>query len=77
MTYLTNSTGATYPVLAFVFARVLDVFQIPSTSEMVSKGDFYALMFFVIALVILVVYGVLGWVTNVISNVSLSRGVAR
>ncbi|KAE8361269.1 P-loop containing nucleoside triphosphate hydrolase protein [Aspergillus caelatus] len=60
--------GATYPVLAFIFARVLDVFQIQSTSKMVEKGDFYALMFFVVALVILVVYGVLGWVTNVIAN---------
>ncbi|KAE8137851.1 P-loop containing nucleoside triphosphate hydrolase protein [Aspergillus pseudotamarii] len=60
--------GATYPVLAFIFARVLDVFQIQSTSKMVEKGDFYALMFFVLALVILVVYGVLGWVTNVIAN---------
>ncbi|KAF7592531.1 hypothetical protein BBP40_012755 [Aspergillus hancockii] len=60
--------GATYPVLAVVFARVLNVFQISSPSEMVNRGDFYALMFFVIALVILVVYGILGWVTNVISN---------
>ncbi|KAE8344925.1 hypothetical protein BDV24DRAFT_171412 [Aspergillus arachidicola] len=60
--------GATYPILAFVFAKVLDVFQIQSTSKMVEKGDFYALMFFVLALVILVVYGVLGWVTNVIAH---------
>ncbi|KOC12106.1 ATP-binding cassette multidrug transport protein [Aspergillus flavus AF70] len=60
--------GATYPILAFVFAKVLDVFQIQSTSKMVEKGDFYALMFFVLALVILVVYGVMGWVTNVIAH---------
>ncbi|BAE58533.1 unnamed protein product [Aspergillus oryzae RIB40] len=60
--------GATYPILAFVFAKVLDVFQIQPTSKMVEKGDFYALMFFVLALVILVVYGVMGWVTNVIAH---------
>lgn len=36
---------------------------------MVQKGDFYALMFFVIALVVLVVYAILGWVTNVIATV--------
>lgn len=40
---------------------------------MVKKGDFYALMFFVLALVILLVYAILGWVTNVISTVSVPR----
>lgn len=70
---LTMNLGATYPILAFVFAKVLDVFQIHSTSKMVEKGDFYALMFFVLALVILVVYGVMGWVTNVIAHVSVTK----
>ncbi|KAE8155110.1 ATP-binding cassette multidrug transport protein [Aspergillus avenaceus] len=60
--------GATYPVLAFVFAKVLDVFQVSSSNEMIKRGDFYALMFFVIALVILLVYMILGWVTNVIAQ---------
>ncbi|KAE8353173.1 ATP-binding cassette multidrug transport protein [Aspergillus coremiiformis] len=60
--------GAVYPVLAFIFARILNVFQIPSTSRMIEQGDFYALMFFVLALVILLVYAVLGWVSNVIAN---------
>ncbi|KAJ5690007.1 hypothetical protein N7462_004399 [Penicillium macrosclerotiorum] len=60
--------GATNPVLAFIFARVLDVFQISDSHQMVKKGDFYALMFFVIALVIFIVYGVIGWVTNIIAT---------
>ncbi|KAL6232421.1 hypothetical protein BDW75DRAFT_19907 [Aspergillus navahoensis] len=60
--------GASYPVLAFVFARSLDTFQITDAAEMMRKGDVYALMFFVLALVILAVYGILGWVTNVIST---------
>ncbi|KAA8645148.1 ABC transporter ATP-binding protein [Aspergillus tanneri] len=60
--------GATYPVLAFIFSRILDVFQEQSKNEMVKKGDFYALMFFVLALVIFVVYATLGWVTNVIAT---------
>ncbi|KAK1144086.1 hypothetical protein N8T08_005748 [Aspergillus melleus] len=60
--------GATYPILAFLFARILDVFQIRSSDQMVKKGDFYALMFFVLALVVLLVYAILGWVTNVIST---------
>ncbi|GMG04861.1 unnamed protein product [Aspergillus oryzae] len=73
VTLVTCVVGATYPILAFVFAKVLDVFQIQSTSKMVEKGDFYALMFFVLALVILVVYGVMGWVTNVIAHVSVTK----
>ncbi|KAL3461207.1 ATP-binding cassette multidrug transport protein [Aspergillus heterothallicus] len=60
--------GATYPVLAFVFSRSLDAFQISDSAEMIDQGEFWALMFFVLALVILVVYGLLGWVTNIIST---------
>ncbi|KAF5855225.1 hypothetical protein ETB97_009654 [Aspergillus alliaceus] len=60
--------GGIYPALAVIFAKVLDVFQITPTSKMVEKGDFFALMFFVLALVILFVYGILGWVSNVICN---------
>jgi ATP-binding cassette subfamily B (MDR/TAP) protein 1 len=36
---------------------------------MIDQGEFYALMFFVLALVILAVYATLGWVTNIISTV--------
>ncbi|CEL08547.1 hypothetical protein ASPCAL11696 [Aspergillus calidoustus] len=60
--------GGSYPVLAFVFARSLDAFQISDTAEMIDQGEFYALMFFVLALVILAVYATLGWVTNIIST---------
>ncbi|KAL3485640.1 ATP-binding cassette multidrug transport protein [Aspergillus germanicus] len=60
--------GGSYPVLAFVFARSLDAFQITDTAEMIDRGEFYALMFFVLALVILAVYATLGWVTNIIST---------
>lgn len=37
--------------------------------DMVDEGDFYSLMFFVVAIGNLVVYGVLGWVTNVYGQV--------
>ncbi|KAL2784757.1 ATP-binding cassette multidrug transport protein [Aspergillus keveii] len=60
--------GGSYPVLAFLFARSLDAFQVTDTAEMVDRGEFYALMFFVLALVILAVYATLGWVTNIIST---------
>ncbi|GAB1210219.1 hypothetical protein APSETT445_009010 [Aspergillus pseudonomiae] len=39
-----------------------------STGKMVERGDFYALMFFVVALVILLVYGILGWVTTIMAH---------
>lgn len=61
--------GACYPILAFVFAKVLDVFQIQDHHDMIKKGDFYALMFFVMALAILLIYGILGWLTNIIATV--------
>ncbi|KAL3441309.1 ATP-binding cassette multidrug transport protein [Aspergillus insuetus] len=60
--------GGSYPVLAFVFARSLDAFQNADTAEMIDQGEFFALMFFVLALVILAVYATLGWVTNIIST---------
>lgn len=62
--------GGTYPVLAFLFAKILDVFQISPPESEVKSGDFYALMFFVVAIVTLVVYAVMGWVTTVVGSVS-------
>jgi ATP-binding cassette, subfamily B (MDR/TAP), member 1 len=38
--------------------------------EMTSRGDFFALMFFVVALGNLVAYAVLGWYANIVSQVS-------
>ena len=40
--------------------------------DMVDQGDFYALMFFVVGIGNLFVYGVLGWLTNVYGQVCLS-----
>lgn len=39
--------------------------------EMVDQGDFYALMFFVVGIGNLFVYGVLGWLTNIYGQVCL------
>ncbi|KAF7114974.1 hypothetical protein CNMCM5793_000744 [Aspergillus hiratsukae] len=61
--------GGSYPVLNFIFAKALNVFQETSKSEMVSRGDFWALMLFVLALVILVVYATIGWLGTSISAV--------
>ncbi|KAH8907719.1 P-loop containing nucleoside triphosphate hydrolase protein [Coniochaeta sp. PMI_546] len=59
--------GATYPALAILFSRVTNAFALTGDA-MVQRGDFYALMFFVVALGNLVAYAALGWVCNVIAQ---------
>jgi ATP-binding cassette, subfamily B (MDR/TAP), member 1 len=59
--------GASNPALAVVFARAVGVFQLPP-SQLVDRGQFFALMFFVIALGVLVCYFTLGWFTNIVSQ---------
>lgn len=56
--------GATYPALAVLFAQTMDAF----TTVNVSKANFYALMFFVVALGNLVVYAIAGWLVNLIGQ---------
>lgn len=65
---LTNGRG-TFPAQAIILARTLQVFQL-SGSEAVRRGDFWALMFFVVALANLFIYFLLGWMANVIIQVS-------
>ncbi|RYP32537.1 hypothetical protein DL767_005149 [Monosporascus sp. MG133] len=57
--------GGTFPAQAFIFAQALQVFQM-SGSDVVRRGDFWALMFFVVALANFFLYFVLGWMANVI-----------
>ncbi|KAM5458261.1 putative ABC-type xenobiotic transporter [Microsporum audouinii] len=57
--------GATFPAQAIILARTLEVFQLRG-SETVRRGDFWALMFFVIALANFFVYFVVGWTANII-----------
>ncbi|KAG7286286.1 hypothetical protein NEMBOFW57_008594 [Staphylotrichum longicolle] len=61
--------------LWYMFTVIMDVFSGP---DMVSRGNFVALMFFVLALGCFGVYFVLGWTTNVIAqnlNVTLRKGI--
>lgn len=62
--------GGTYPAQAVLFARTFDVFQFRDQARMKSRGDFWSLMFFVVALANLVIYFVVGWFTTIISQVS-------
>ncbi|CAK7231951.1 hypothetical protein SCUCBS95973_008097 [Sporothrix curviconia] len=59
--------GGVYPAFALLFSRVVGVFAL-SGNAMVSRGDFYALMFFVMALGNLVAYSVLGWMSATVSQ---------
>lgn len=42
---------------------------------MVERGDFYALMFFMVAIGNLVAYGVLGWLTNMYAQVRRKKPI--
>ncbi|KAK3695875.1 P-loop containing nucleoside triphosphate hydrolase protein [Podospora appendiculata] len=59
--------GATYPALAILLAHTMDTFALTG-SAMTERGDFFALMFFVVAIGNLLAYAAMGWLTNVISQ---------
>ncbi|KAI9654752.1 MAG: hypothetical protein M1821_005746 [Bathelium mastoideum] len=47
--------GATYPLMAWIFAQVINVFALPR-AELIHQGNFWSLMFFVLAIVSLIAY---------------------
>ncbi|KAH4923122.1 hypothetical protein HBH74_121000 [Parastagonospora nodorum] len=63
----TIAGGAAYPAQAILFSRVIGAFQL-SPSEGVDQGDFYSLMFFIIAIGILMVFATVGWVSNIVAQ---------
>ncbi|OTA87182.1 hypothetical protein M434DRAFT_81536 [Hypoxylon sp. CO27-5] len=60
--------GGGFPASAILFARAMNVFTLPKGEEMIEQGDFNSLMFFVVALIILVVYFLFGYYTNEVSQ---------
>ena len=64
--------GATFPAQALLFARLIRVFTLQG-EEARDQANFYALMFFVVALGNLVAYFVIGWNCNVIAQVVTHR----
>ncbi|KAK1599509.1 ABC transporter [Colletotrichum navitas] len=60
------SVGA-YPGQSLVIANLVDVFTLTG-SEMISKGNFYSLIFFILALGVFVSYFTMGMNTNVIAQ---------
>ncbi|OAL47500.1 multidrug resistance protein-like protein 1 [Pyrenochaeta sp. DS3sAY3a] len=66
----TLAGGATFPAQAILFSRVVEAFQLP-TGRAIEQGDFYSLMFFIVAIGNLFVYAVIGWASNIVAqNVS-------
>ncbi|KAI5460121.1 P-loop containing nucleoside triphosphate hydrolase protein [Mariannaea sp. PMI_226] len=66
ITLLACTAGAAlYPGQALLLGNIIDVFTAP---DIVKRGNFIALMFFIMAIGCLAVYFVLGWSTNVIAQ---------
>ena len=57
--------GAIYPAQALLFSELMDVFLLPQPQRS-DRGNFFALMFFVVALANLLCYGLMGWSTNIV-----------
>jgi ATP-binding cassette subfamily B (MDR/TAP) protein 1 len=64
--------GATYPVQAYFFAKVVEVFTM-ARAQLVSRGNFWALMFGVQALVVGAAFLCLGWASSLVSTVVSSH----
>ncbi|KAF9879522.1 multidrug resistance protein 3 (p glycoprotein 3) [Colletotrichum karsti] len=72
VTFVTCVLGAAiYPGQTLLLSKVMDIF---TSSDMVKQGNFVALMYFVMSLGTLIVYFVMGWTTNIITQ-TLSRKV--
>lgn len=54
------AAGAVFPALAVLFSRVVTVFQLPE-AQLQERGNFWALMFFILAIATLVAYASLGF----------------
>ena len=64
--------GGTYPAQAIIFSRLINVFTLQG-SEAKEQADFYALMFFVLAIANLFGYFSIGWACNTIGQAITHR----
>lgn len=62
---------AAYPLQSYIFANLVEVFTFTG-DKLKSRGDFWSLIFFILALGVGVCYFTLGYVSNHISVVSLA-----
>lgn len=68
-----DGAAAVFPGQALLLANILDSV---GSSDMVSRGNFFALMFFVMGIGAFLVYFIMGWGTNIIAQVSGLRGLS-
>ncbi|KJZ70341.1 hypothetical protein HIM_10270 [Hirsutella minnesotensis 3608] len=61
--------GGTYPALAILLSKTLEAFQTVD----VSRGNFLALMFFIVALCNFAVYFLFGWLANVLAQTTMKH----
>ncbi|KAF2650811.1 multidrug resistance protein 1, 2, 3 [Lophiostoma macrostomum CBS 122681] len=59
--------GLTYPAQAILFARVIRAFQLPP-EEGRDQGDFYSLMFFMVAIGNWVAFAAIGYCSNIVAQ---------
>ncbi|KAF1988995.1 multidrug resistance protein 1 [Aulographum hederae CBS 113979] len=59
--------GLTFPAQAILFSRTINAFQL-DRSEGIEQGDFYSLMFFIVALANLLGYALIGWESNIVAQ---------
>lgn len=59
---------AMFPLQAYIFGQLIGIFTLTG-SELVRRGNFWALMFFVLALAVFLAYFIVAWVGHVISCV--------
>ncbi|KAF7189265.1 ABC multidrug transporter MDR5 [Pseudocercospora fuligena] len=64
--------GAVYPAQAVILTRLLTAFELP-TDEIWHSVTYFAGMLFMIAAVSMISYAVMGWVTNLISQILTER----
>ncbi|EPS43809.1 hypothetical protein H072_2213 [Dactylellina haptotyla CBS 200.50] len=62
--FLSAAGAAVYPAQAILFSRVFNVFVLTDNGEANKEANFWALMFFVLAIGNVVVYGPMGWIVN-------------
>ncbi|KAF3928401.1 hypothetical protein AA313_de0203150 [Arthrobotrys entomopaga] len=61
--FLSAAGAGVYPAQAILFSRILNVFTEP-TEQALKDANFWALMFFVLALSMIAVYAPMGWIVN-------------
>ncbi|KAH7354528.1 ABC transporter [Plectosphaerella cucumerina] len=60
--------AAAYPGQTLLIGNIMSVFTTMDGERMTDRGNFFSLMFFVLGLSTLIIYFLLGWVSNVIAQ---------